>query len=102
MSAPRLIPLAPYARLLALLGPARGGRAPTVLAEDRQILTGLETRQLTVGTGVGEEVQTYVGPSMTGLGLAALKAERERLRELDAALREVRRELEGVIAAIEG
>lgn len=102
MAAPTLIPLASYARLLALLGPTRAGQPPQVVSEDRQIMTGVEARVLTVRTGRGDEVQSYMGPSMTGIGLSALKAERQRLRDLERSLRDVQKELEGVIAAIEG
>ncbi len=98
MSTPRFAPLAAYARLFALLGPAGGGENPSVVSETRDPMTGMELRTLTVRTGRGEEVQRYVGPSYTGVGLADLQRERERLRALRAALDAVEAELEGFIA----
>ena len=102
MAPPRLIPLASYARLHALLGPSSNGQIPQVISEERQIMTGVEARVLTVRTGRGDETQTYMGPSMTGVGVSALKAERQRLQDLSDALKEAQKELEGVLAFIEG
>ena len=99
MAAPKLIPLAAYARMMALLT-GRAGRPPLIASEARQVMTGTEARVITVRAGGATEKQTYMGSSMTGVGPAALRAERQRLIELEQALKDARAELEGVLAAI--
>ena len=101
MAAPKLIPLAAYARMMALLS-GRAGRVPLIASEARQIMTGMEARVVTVRAGGATEKQTYMGPSMTGVGPAALRAERQRLIELEQAVKAARAELEGVLKVTGG
>ena len=103
---PQALPLAAYARLWALLGAANEGRSPEVvseessrvLSEEREFHTGMELRTLVVMSSGQESIRRYIGPSMTGVGLAYLEQERSRLQEVAAATREVQEELDGVIA----
>jgi len=96
--AAKMLPLASYARMAALLMTGRAGQPPAQVSEERQLMTGMEAR---VMTAAGES-QMYLGPSMTGVGPKALRAERQRLLDLEAALQDARAELEGVLKVMGG
>jgi hypothetical protein len=96
------VDFAAQAQLQALLMPGRDGRTPVVMSEEREPHTGFEVRTLVVDVGGRPEVHRYTGGVFTGVGLEALRAERERLSRVEEALERYRAELEAVIGFLSG
>ncbi|MEZ4234748.1 MAG: hypothetical protein R3F59_01005 [Myxococcota bacterium] len=89
------------AQVHALLLPARRGKTPVVMSESRAQGTGTEVRTPVWDVGGDRELHRFTGATLTGVSLPALKAERERMARVEAALAAYRKELDAVIGFLE-
>lgn len=97
-----LLPYTALVPLHVLLSPARQGRLPEIVGEDRAPATGSEQRTVTVRTGDRLDARVYTGATLAGVGTAELALEQERVWRLRAALDLYAAELDAILAMRRG